>query len=164
MQTRKAKWTANSMIGALQLLHTLHFLNNIGFPHTAGAGGGLVASIATCPLDVIKTKLQAQRTVQGQQGYQGVLGMFSGPFISVLISLIIPDTPLQTSLKQPSNMMEYAACIVVLAPQSWGIFQQWLSTLRYMTGLRRASENLRWAKCRNMTEYTLLHKLRATSP
>lgn len=53
MQTRKAKWTANSMI--------------------AGAGGGLVASIATCPLDVIKTKLQAQRTIQGQQGYQGVL-------------------------------------------------------------------------------------------
>ncbi|OAX36149.1 mitochondrial carrier [Rhizopogon vinicolor AM-OR11-026] len=53
MQSRKAKWTANSMI--------------------AGAGGGLVASIATCPLDVVKTKLQAQRTVQGQQGYQGVL-------------------------------------------------------------------------------------------
>ncbi|KAG1765957.1 mitochondrial carrier domain-containing protein [Suillus occidentalis] len=53
MQKRKAKWTANSMF--------------------AGAGGGLVASIATCPLDVIKTKLQAQRTVQGQQGYQGVL-------------------------------------------------------------------------------------------
>ncbi|KAN0087739.1 Mitochondrial carrier domain containing protein [Tylopilus felleus] len=47
------KWTANSMI--------------------AGAGGGLIASIATCPLDVVKTKLQAQRAVHGQPGYQGVL-------------------------------------------------------------------------------------------
>ncbi|TFK24413.1 mitochondrial NAD transporter [Coprinopsis marcescibilis] len=41
----------------------------------AGAGGGLVASIATCPLDVVKTKLQAQRIVQGQDGYQGSLGI-----------------------------------------------------------------------------------------
>ena len=41
----------------------------------AGAGGGLVASIATCPLDVIKTKLQAQRAVQGQQAYLGVFGV-----------------------------------------------------------------------------------------
>lgn len=40
----------------------------------AGAGGGLVASIATCPLDVVKTKLQAQRAIVGQQGYLGVLG------------------------------------------------------------------------------------------
>lgn len=51
----KEKWTANSMI--------------------AGAGCGLVASIATCPLDVVKTKLQAQRAIQGQPGYLGVLGM-----------------------------------------------------------------------------------------
>ncbi|CAA7258933.1 unnamed protein product [Cyclocybe aegerita] len=50
----KGKWTANSMI--------------------AGAGGGLVASIATCPLDVVKTKLQAQRAIVGQEGYYGVLG------------------------------------------------------------------------------------------
>lgn len=40
----------------------------------AGAGGGLVASVATCPLDVIKTKLQAQRLIQGQEGYKGVVG------------------------------------------------------------------------------------------
>ncbi|KAF9465712.1 mitochondrial NAD transporter, partial [Collybia nuda] len=39
----------------------------------AGAGGGLVASIATCPLDVVKTKLQAQRAIQGQRGYLGIL-------------------------------------------------------------------------------------------
>jgi solute carrier family 25 folate transporter 32 len=45
----------------------------------AGAGGGLVASIATCPLDVVKTKLQAQRAVQGQVGYQGTFGTFRSP-------------------------------------------------------------------------------------
>lgn len=49
----KTKWSTDSMI--------------------AGAGGGLVASIATCPLDVVKTKLQAQRAVPGQEGYQGSL-------------------------------------------------------------------------------------------
>ncbi|KAI6026540.1 mitochondrial NAD transporter [Pisolithus microcarpus] len=38
----------------------------------AGAGGGLVASIATCPLDVVKTKLQAQQAVPGHENYQGV--------------------------------------------------------------------------------------------
>lgn len=51
---QSSKWTANSMI--------------------AGAGGGLVASVATCPLDVVKTKLQAQQTIQGQEGYKGVMG------------------------------------------------------------------------------------------
>ncbi|KAH9927053.1 mitochondrial carrier [Amylocystis lapponica] len=39
----------------------------------AGAGGGLVASVATCPLDVIKTKLQAQRVANGHAGYEGVV-------------------------------------------------------------------------------------------
>ena len=42
--------------------------------YTAGAGGGLVASVATCPLDVIKTKLQAQRAVHGHHTYLGVVG------------------------------------------------------------------------------------------
>nr|VWP00968.1 Uncharacterized protein [Ganoderma boninense] len=40
----------------------------------AGAGGGLVASVATCPLDVVKTKLQAQRAVHGHEAYEGVVG------------------------------------------------------------------------------------------
>lgn len=38
-----------------------------------GAGGGLVASVATCPLDVIKTKLQAQSVARGHTGYLGVM-------------------------------------------------------------------------------------------
>ena len=42
----------------------------------AGAGGGLVASIATCPLDVVKTKLQAQQAISGQHGYEGVAGEY----------------------------------------------------------------------------------------
>jgi hypothetical protein len=52
------------------------FLEKVFTVILAGAGGGLVASVATCPLDVVKTKLQAQRAVRGQQGYRGVIGMY----------------------------------------------------------------------------------------
>lgn len=40
----------------------------------AGAGCGFVASVATCPLDVIKTKLQAQQAIRRQKGYEGIVG------------------------------------------------------------------------------------------
>ncbi|KIJ54845.1 hypothetical protein M422DRAFT_24741 [Sphaerobolus stellatus SS14] len=50
----RSKWNANSLI--------------------AGAGSGLVASIATCPLDVVKTKLQAQSVARGHASYLGVIG------------------------------------------------------------------------------------------
>ena len=68
----KTKWSTDSMIGEK---HTTFFSGiNADFNVlVAGAGGGLVASIATCPLDVVKTKLQAQRAVPGQEGYQGSL-------------------------------------------------------------------------------------------
>ncbi|GFZ48053.1 Mitochondrial NAD(+) transporter 1 [Saitozyma sp. JCM 24511] len=39
---------------------------------TAGAGAGLVSSIVTCPLDVIKTRLQAQHLARDSQDYEGV--------------------------------------------------------------------------------------------
>ena len=41
----------------------------------AGASAGLVSSIASCPLDVIKTRLQAQRIARGAPGYMGVIGL-----------------------------------------------------------------------------------------
>ena len=42
----------------------------------AGAGAGLVSSVITCPLDVIKTKLQAQRAARGGADYLGIIGMW----------------------------------------------------------------------------------------
>jgi solute carrier family 25 folate transporter 32 len=56
MPSTRKKWTANSVI--------------------AGAGGGFAASIATCPLDVVKTKLQAQRATRGQVDYLGISATF----------------------------------------------------------------------------------------
>ena len=52
------------------------------FASTAGAGAGLVSIIVVCPLDIVKTKLQVQRAVHGQLGYQGALGLCLPDLIS----------------------------------------------------------------------------------
>ncbi|KAF8319013.1 mitochondrial carrier [Clavulina sp. PMI_390] len=51
---------------------TLVIRNSSAF---AGAGAGLVSSIITCPLDVIKTRLQAQKAARGRIDYLGVFGL-----------------------------------------------------------------------------------------
>ncbi|GAA5911462.1 hypothetical protein JCM6882_005008 [Rhodosporidiobolus microsporus] len=43
----------------------------------AGAGAGLVTSVMTCPLDVIKTKLQAGGAAAAQGGPNGLVGTFN---------------------------------------------------------------------------------------
>lgn len=53
------------------------------YANIAGAGGGLVASVATCPLDVVKTKLQAQRVHHSDKAYLGVLGMSLSVCLSI---------------------------------------------------------------------------------
>ncbi|KAG8983501.1 hypothetical protein FRB90_005944 [Tulasnella sp. 427] len=44
----------------------------------AGASAGFVSSVVTCPLDVVKTKLQAQKAPKGSPGYLGVSATVRG--------------------------------------------------------------------------------------
>jgi len=48
----------------------------------AGAGAGIVTSIAGCPLDVIKTKLQAQQFAHGSIAYKGAVGALFPPKVT----------------------------------------------------------------------------------
>jgi hypothetical protein len=52
----------------------LHHLRHLNQSMLSGAGAGLISSVVTCPLDVLKTRLQAQMIGKGQVGYEGVIG------------------------------------------------------------------------------------------
>lgn len=108
----------------------------------AGAGGGLVASIATCPLDVVKTKLQAQTLARGHADYLGVLGTYSSfELVPGEFSLFSKQTP----SRQFSDGMVSAAFIAALVQPFLAIFLPgpfiFLSTM----ALRHALERLRSA-------------------
>jgi hypothetical protein len=83
----------------------------LGYLQRARAEGwGLVASIATCPLDVVKTKLQAQRAVVGQQGYLGVLdALFSalGPSFLDRVDVHSPISFLFCLFRTPPSLMTF---------------------------------------------------------
>lgn len=63
----------------------LHHLRHLNQSMLSGAGAGLISSVVTCPLDVLKTRLQAQTIGKGKLGYEGVLGKFN----------VLPSKPLQ---------------------------------------------------------------------
>lgn len=52
----------------------LHHLRHLNMSMLSGAGAGLISAVVTCPLDVLKTRLQAQTIGRGKVGYEGVLG------------------------------------------------------------------------------------------
>ncbi|KAL7417131.1 mitochondrial carrier domain-containing protein [Mrakia frigida] len=74
--TRQEKWlysqpsATTSSIGSSIPFHHLKHLNQ---SMVSGAGAGLISSVVTCPLDVLKTRLQAQEIGRGKVGYEGVL-------------------------------------------------------------------------------------------
>lgn len=49
-------------------------LRHLNASMISGAGAGLVSSVVTCPLDVIKTRLQAQTVGRNHASYEGVFG------------------------------------------------------------------------------------------
>lgn len=65
-----------------------HHLKHLNQSMVSGAGAGLISSVVTCPLDVLKTRLQAQEIGKGKVGYEGVLGTSStSSFLLVLLRL-----------------------------------------------------------------------------
>jgi len=106
MPSTRNKWTAHSVIGPLFTPLVVsptvlqHFAHRRASAFAAGAGGGLAASIATCPLDVVKTKLQAQRATLGQADYLGISGLYPRFIISFPSpNRVIPFTRLVPSEK-----------------------------------------------------------------
>jgi len=89
------------------------------------------------PLEVMKTRLQAQQAIPGQQGYQGVLGTsMDSPF-----PVHHPDC-LQTFSKPSYDRTEFEDCIVVWVPRSWPISPMGQSTLLSTMASRLTLENL----------------------
>lgn len=106
------------------------------FACPAGAGGGLVASIATCPLDVVKTKLQAQRAILGQPGYQGVLGTvapISFWTTSVLSILLLWSDIVKTTLRHDGIRGMYRG----LGPTILGYLPTWAIYFAVYDGIKR---------------------------
>ena len=101
----------------------------------AGAGGGLVASIATCPLDVVKTKLQAQRAVRGQPGYESVLGPYALPHPPdpyMTFFLCTPDI-VKTTLRHDGIRGMYRG----LGPTLLGYLPTWAIYFAVYDGIKR---------------------------
>jgi len=54
----------------------------------AGAAAGLVSAVVTCPLDVIKTKLQAGHAFNTSLGAQKTQGVAGKPLFNPLLHIV----------------------------------------------------------------------------
>ena len=188
MPSTRKKWTANSVIGPLFTPlwfphHLPYFAHRCASSLAAGAGGGLAASIATCPLDVVKTKLQAQRATLGQADYLGISGLYPSTFqsfpfpgpdrVTPLARLVPSDNytcPIfLTGLRMAQGPSATSYCTMVFGgytadsgrPSSV-TFRRGPSTLPCMTGSRPTSANRLWASTRRSPRLndSILRRLR----
>lgn len=114
----------------------------------AGAGAGLVSSIITCPLDVVKTRLQAQKAGRGRLDYLGVFGIVtinSNAKVVICSSIGIGD---QGTVKNIWKRDGFKGYYRGLGPTIFGYIPTWAIYFSVYDGIKRHfGENYGGARC-----------------